>query len=640
MYTNRGFLHRSYGNNPSPRPNYHLQLPKIPHYSSPTSYSPIMHSTKAIRDVAHNYQSMPPYSRRSPDNIFAYTSSYQSPNVSASKSYQNLNSYDNSKSPKSKQLEQALSIKTNHLAYSIFEIYGAGYSYTNKTGYGSPLGMGFLITKSLAITANSVISEEDMATRCFARFTDNAYETHNFDPNIFFYTNRDLNFTIIGFVINPESKRPKVPLEFREEFILKQGDYISYLNSGQSGRNVTVVEAVMFNYTAGTFILPGMPIFTNDWHLQGLHHTCTASYHFNQATRIDAILHVILTVRSIATHPELDLLLTDYVANYARDDPKIDEGRYLYWVEWYNQNIYRYDIALDRWNKLKMTNLTEFIRNEHIDWSFNWGCRIVYLPGRIFIIGGVGRELSSTKSDVYEFRTDNKEIYRKKDMQERREGPAIVYKQNTIYVMGGKYSYNTCEKYTVGEDKWEMIAPMNYGRYEPVAVLMGNEKFIFVVGGFPQEHVGKSIERYDIFANHWDIVTLSLPYPVVHPGIFPVSPKKFAILGGRFCRAIIIVELADENLTKAGETIYQDSIKVYEIDPLTEQIETVYPVVLFKQENKLYLMKSQEGAAPQIMFYYFKNFLNPPNEVQEIKRVVKLPPLAAKPNEITMSSSN
>mmetsp|Transcript_22791 Transcript_22791/g.22530 ORF Transcript_22791/g.22530 Transcript_22791/m.22530 type:complete len:187 (-) Transcript_22791:1117-1677(-) len=147
---------------------------------------------------------------------------------------------------------------------AVFEIYGVGYACATKTGYGHPLGMGFLITKTLAMTAHSVIPDEEVATRCFARFTDNLYEAHHFDAGRFFYTNRGLNFTIVGFMLSEESIKPRLPLEIREAFQLKDGDGIAYLNSGTVPRIVTHIDNDVFSYTAGNYISPGMPIFTTD----------------------------------------------------------------------------------------------------------------------------------------------------------------------------------------------------------------------------------------------------------------------------------------------------------------------------------------------------------------------------------------
>ena len=632
MYTNRGFLRRNYGEKQAVKPASNIKLPKIQqNYSTPHKFtqSPSSFSNS-------NYNSLSPTYRSLPDNIFKAPSENRLRALENSQSHPSLSTKDFSQSHSSRNLEQILSTKINNVIYSVFEIYHLGYAYSSKSGYTSPIGMGFLITKSLAVTANSVIPDEEVASRCFSRFTDNAQEVHSFDANSFFYTNRALNFTIIGFIANPESKKPRIPLEFREEFVLKSGDFIAYMKSGATGRNVTSVDLESFIYTAGSDILPGMPIFTYDWHLQGIHHTCTASYRFNQATRIDVILKTILTIRSISTHPDLDLLLTDYVSNYIHEEDRgVEAGRYLYWVEWYNKNIYRYDIPLERWNKIKISNISEFLQSEGSEWSFNWGSRLIYVGPRIFIIGGVGQELSSTKSDVYEFSPDSKELIRRADMLERREGPAIVACQGYLYVMGGKYSYNTCEKYNLALNTWERIAQMSNGRYEPVAVTMQNERFIYVIGGFPQELVGRSIERYDVNENRWDVLNTRMNYPVLHPGVIAVSQKKFALLGGRFCKSVVMVEISDGDINRSLDSSYCEGIRIYEIDTMPGQFETVYPSVLYKEENKVYVMKSQEGVAPQVLYYFFQNLLKHSNESpMDTKRMV-LPPLIAKSYQLS-----
>jgi hypothetical protein len=506
------------------------------------------------------------------------------------------------------------------MSYSIFEIHRAGYT---SNGFGSASGIGFLITKSLALTASSVIPDESVAGKCFARFVDNLNEVHEFNCSSFFCCNKELNFTVLAFRINPDCKKPRLPIEFREEFVLRVGDAISYLNCGNSGKSVTSVDEETLIYTVGSPMLPGMPLFTLDGKLQGFHHTCTSSYRFNQGTRIDVVVRCLASLRSM-THPELEGLfsmqsttnlplhsvpgLSHPISLNQREDLLIsDEGRYIYWVEWFNKNIYRYDIFLQKWAKVTIYNFEDFEVKERIGWTFNWGSRIVYTSASLFIIGGVGHEASATKSDVFELNLSTFELFRRKDMIEKREGPAVVTRGGFLYVLGGKYCFHSCEKYSFIENKWEIIAPMNFARYEPVAVVMNDERFIFVVGGAPAETVGKSIERFSFADNHWDVISVVLHSPVLHPAIFPISYRKFALLGGKYSKSVLVFDVGDGS---SNEIVYQ------EIEKFPEPVETLYPPVHFKQENKIFIVKSQEGSAPQVLFYNFQNF-----------HKVKLPPI-------------
>jgi streptogramin lyase len=61
-------------------------------------------------------------------------------------------------------------------------------------------------------------------------------------------------------------------------------------------------------------------------------------------------------------HPELEVLLSDYeVPGIEAKKPAgwVDKNRFLYWTEWYTQNIYRYDTSLKRWNELEIRNKDE-----------------------------------------------------------------------------------------------------------------------------------------------------------------------------------------------------------------------------------------------------------------------------------------
>ena len=207
-------------------------------------------------------------------------------------------------------------------------------------------------------------------------------------------------------------------------------------------------------------------------------------------------------------------------------------------------------------------------------------------------------------------------------MLERREGPGVVACTRFIYVLGGKYSFNSCERFSITDNKWEMFSSMNYGRYQPVGVLMNDEKFIFVIGGHPEDTVGKSIEKYSIDSNNWEIINIVIDFPIINPGIVQVSHRKFALLGGKHSKSVMVFDVGDGNSNEIVRT---------EIEKFPEYIETVYPLVLYKQEYKVYMIKSQEGSAPKVMYYNFMNLLrldeNP-------KRTLKVPNLSSKANEL------
>ncbi|CAG9335674.1 unnamed protein product [Blepharisma stoltei] len=528
-----------------------------------------------------------------------------------------------------KSLENLSPRKPGYAIDSVFEIYPVGNSY--KMAYGNPIGMGFLITKHLIMTSNLVFPDDEVASRCFARFTDNLFETHHFDPKAYFYTNRESNFTICGFMLNPESLKQRLPIDIVQPFILSEGDGIAYLNSGSDIRTVIGVDSNNFTYSAGINILPGMPIFTIDWKLQGIHHTQTHFYRFCQASRIDSTLKTLSSIKYATSHPELMTVMSEYSEKIAglhkNTYGSYEIGKCLYWIDWYKTNIYRYDIALNKWSYIKIHNLNDFFTVETPSWTFNWGSRIAYTPdGCFYIIGGVGKELSDTKADLYHFNTDTREITRKSSMLEKREGPAAVYRQEFIYVMGGKFSYNTCEKYSISENRWYHFAPMIHGRFEPVAALMHCEEYLYVIGGYPQDMVGTTLERFCFEKDNWEAIEILFPLPMINPAIFPVSVNKLALFGGRFSQSIYIFELCENEMDNHTTHVKDEVYKIYTIESFPEGFESVYPVFLYKEENEVFMIKSRHGEQPQIMYYSYLNLSKPPiGRILEHRRIVKLP---------------
>jgi hypothetical protein len=166
MLTNRGFLHRDYR---TPRP----RLPTPPKFRQTYLQPP----RPLIKDP---YQSK--YQTPSPKHSQDYTEVVsvfdpKKPRNLASRSYTHLpkrfQSYEPEIAPKSDRTPHPLAVKPID---AIFEILVSGYNYNQVKGHA--LGMGFLITDNLCITAHSVVPDEQFARRCIVRFPDKIYETH------------------------------------------------------------------------------------------------------------------------------------------------------------------------------------------------------------------------------------------------------------------------------------------------------------------------------------------------------------------------------------------------------------------------------------------------------------------------------
>jgi len=67
--------------------------------------------------------------------------------------------------------------------------------------------MGFLITPNIAMTTHLLIPSEDHATRTTMHFLNDPGTNYHFQPRKFFFTHRDLNFTLVC-IDNDERRYP------------------------------------------------------------------------------------------------------------------------------------------------------------------------------------------------------------------------------------------------------------------------------------------------------------------------------------------------------------------------------------------------------------------------------------------------
>lgn len=85
-------------------------------------------------------------------------------------------------------------------------------------------------------------------------------------------------------------------------------------------------------------------------------------------------------------------------------------------------------------------------------------------------------------------------------------------------------------------------------------------------------------------------------------------------------------ELCESKSENHATHLKDEVFKIYEIDKFPDDIESVYPVLYYKDHQKIYIIRSRHGEPPQILFYAYQNLQNQPiGRVIEHRRVLKLP---------------
>lgn len=73
----------------------------------------------------------------------------------------------------------------------------------------------------------------------------------------------------------------------------------------------------------------------------------------------------------------------------------------------------------------------------------------------------------------------------------------------------------SCEKYSLYENVWREIAPLNIARNGASTLLLKHLKFLFVLGGNNKiDGSLDKIERYDLEFDKWLLLDLRLPIPM------------------------------------------------------------------------------------------------------------------------------
>ena len=148
---------------------------------------------------------------------------------------------------------------------------------------------------------------------------------------------------------------------------------------------------------------------------------------------------------------------------------------------------------------------------------------------KIYFIGG------DLTSSVYQYNTNKSLLAQKASMISPRYRHALCIHRKFIYSLGGydecKF-LSQCEAYSIYQNKWSPIPPLNIPRRESAAVAHNNI-YIYCICGCGTKRL-KSIERLSIYkCVGWEIVSFDLPFtPRSCIAALQINLSQVIIIGG------------------------------------------------------------------------------------------------------------
>lgn len=177
------------------------------------------------------------------------------------------------------------------------------------------------------------------------------------------------------------------------------------------------------------------------------------------------------------------------------------------------------------------------------------GMMAIALGGRIYVIGGGykkpdGKFCFLPTVEIYDLESGIWESG--PDMLQPHDYPAVVLLGDEVYIMAGHHPDATeggpktdpgsrfCEKWKIGSDAWEEIAPMSVPRFGPSAEVAGSE--IWVMGGVALSDAGFNnydiIEIYNPSRGSWrQDEGVNLPWPAAAFGTGRHGNRLYAMGG-------------------------------------------------------------------------------------------------------------
>ena len=186
---------------------------------------------------------------------------------------------------------------------------------------------------------------------------------------------------------------------------------------------------------------------------------------------------------------------------------------------------------------------------------------------RIIVSGGCSVDTNEPSNYLFEINSSNVNHSRKlKSMTHRRWGHMACFIHPYLYLIGGfehkdvsKTQHSTlkfCEKYNIDSLRNEGIAQLNQARaFSGISVV--NNKNIFIFGGFYNDTMISSIEKYDTLANVWITYQVKLFYSLAKMAALNFN-NNIILLGGideefQITNKAIVLDLSSGKWTKLPE---------------------------------------------------------------------------------------
>jgi hypothetical protein len=105
--------------------------------------------------------------------------------------------------------------------------------------------------------------------------------------------------------------------------------------------------------------------------------------------------------------------------------------------------------------------------------------------------------------------------------------------------------------------------------------------------------------------------------------MFPVTQNKLAIFGGRFSRAVYLLDCQEETLVLHSSEARDEAFRLLELEGFMQHVESCNPVIFVATSN-CYILTTD--IPPKVVVNPYRNFLKAPiGYADKYTRTVELP---------------